>query len=97
MFINSLYHALLGNILFWKQCGSYTVFQSACKYMRRWWPNTECWLVSFVVLQVIWTNIAKKPYIFVILEGGCGPPAPPPPPLDPHMKYMLITGILQAL
>ena len=31
----------------------------------RWWPNTECWLVSFVVLQEIQTNIAKIPYIFV--------------------------------
>ena len=35
----------------------------------RWWPNTECWLVSFVVLQRIRTNIAKKPYIFVTFEG----------------------------
>ena len=24
----------------------------------RWWPNTECWLVSFVVLQGIRTNNA---------------------------------------
>ena len=40
----------------------------------RWWPNTECWLVSFVVLQGIRTNNAKKPYIFVI---GSGPPVSP--------------------
>ena len=45
----------------------------------RWWPNTECWLVSFAVLQGIQTNIAKKPYIFVIFQGGGGsqPPVPP--------------------
>ena len=42
----------------------------------RWWPNTECWLVSFVVLQGIRTNIAKNPMFFVIL-GGSGPPVPP--------------------
>ena len=40
----------------------------------QWWPNTECWLVSFVVLQGIRTNNAKKPYIFVI---GSGPPVSP--------------------
>ena len=28
------------------------------------------------------TNIAKKPYIFVIFQGG---PDPLSPPLDPHM------------
>ena len=38
----------------------------------RWWPNTACWLVSFVVLQGIRTNTAKKPYIFVIFLGGGG-------------------------
>ena len=47
----------------------------------RWWPNTECWLVRFVVLQVIRTNIAKKPYIFVIFQGV----RTPCPPLDPHL------------
>ena len=53
----------------------------------RWWPankkfkldpsdktNTECWLVSFVILQGIRTNNAKKPYIFMI---GSGPPVSP--------------------
>ena len=50
----------------------------------RWWPNTECWLVSFVVLQGIRTNIAKKPYVFVIFQGGGGS-GPPVPPLDSHM------------
>ena len=51
----------------------------------RWWPNTECWLVGFVDLQGIRTNIAKKPYI---LGGGGGPdPLSPSPPLDPHMCF----------
>ena len=27
----------------------------------RWWPNTDCWLVSFVVLQGIRISITKKP------------------------------------
>ena len=27
--------------------------------------------------------IAKKPYIFVIFQGGGGSPDPLPPPLDP--------------
>ena len=31
-----------------------------------WWPNTECWLGSFVIFQVIRTSIAKKPYIFAM-------------------------------
>ena len=33
-------------------------------------PNTECWLVSLVVLQGIRTNIAKKPHIIVFLRGS---------------------------
>ena len=32
----------------------------------RWWPNIECWLGSFVIVQGIGNSIAKKPYIFVI-------------------------------
>ena len=52
----------------------------------RLWPNTECWLVSFVVLQGIQTNIAKKPYIVVIFRDG-GPY--PLPPLDPTLFSML--------
>ena len=32
----------------------------------RWWPNIECLLGSFVILQGIKTSIAKKPYIPVI-------------------------------
>ena len=44
----------------------------------QWWANTECLLVSFVVLQGIQANIAKKPYIFVIF------------PLDSHMIAMSV-------
>ena len=43
----------------------------------RWWPNIECWFGSFVIFQGIRTNIAKKPYIFVIFQGGGTDPCPP--------------------
>ena len=36
----------------------------------------ECWLGSFVIFQGIRTSIAKKPYIFVIFQGGGGGPDP---------------------
>ena len=49
----------------------------------RWWPNIESLLGSCVILQGIRTSIVQKPYIFVIFQGGSGPPVPPP--LDPHM------------
>ena len=42
----------------------------------RWWPNIECWLGSYVFFQGIRTNIAKKPYMYVIFQGGV--PSPPP-------------------
>ena len=45
----------------------------------RCWPNIECWLGSFVIFQGIRTSIAKKPFIFVIFQGG---PASSPPPLS---------------
>ena len=51
----------------------------------RWWPNIECWLESFVIFQRTRTSIAKKPYIFVIFQGG--PDSLSPPPLDPPMIY----------
>ena len=35
----------------------------------RWWPNIECWLGSFVIVQGIRTNIAKKPFIFCDFQG----------------------------
>ena len=41
---------------------------------RRWWPNIEGWLDSFVIFRA-----SRKPYIFVIFQGKSGPPAPPPP------------------
>ena len=44
----------------------------------RWWPNIECWLSIFVIFQGIRTSIAKKPYIFVIFQGGPDPLSPPP-------------------
>ena len=38
------------------------------------------WLCDFKGIR---TSTAKEPYIFVIFQGGSGPPVPP---LDPHMK-----------
>ena len=37
-------------------------------------PNIECWIGSFVIFKGTRTSIAKKPYIFVIYQGGYGPP-----------------------
>ena len=34
--------------------------------------NIKWWLGSFVIFQEIRTSIAKKPYIFVIFQGGGG-------------------------
>ena len=34
--------------------------QNTIEMVFRLWPNIECWLVSFVVLQGIRTGIAKK-------------------------------------
>ena len=47
------------------------------------WHYIECWLGSFVIFQGIRTSIAKKPYIFVIFQGG---PDPLSSPLDPPMS-----------
>ena len=54
----------------------------------QWWPNIECWLGSFMIIQGILTSIAKKPYIFVIFQAGgeVPDPLPPLPPLDPRMS-----------
>ena len=49
--------------------------------VSRWWPNIECWLGSFVIFQGIGTSFAKKPYIFVIFQGGGGGVWTPCPPL----------------
>ena len=40
-------------------------------------PNIECWLSSFVIFQGTQTSIAKKPYIFVMLQWGREPQSPP--------------------
>ena len=34
--------------------------------------HIECWLGSFVILQGIQTSITRKPYKFVIFQGGSG-------------------------
>ena len=38
--------------------------------------DIECWIGSFVIFQGIWTNIANKPYIFVIFQGVGGSGSP---------------------
>ena len=54
----------------------------------RWWPNTECWLVNFVVLQRIWTNMPRNAIFFDFSGGGGGVPDPlSTPPLDPRMDW----------
>ena len=66
--------------------------QNSISLVGRWWPNIECWLGSFVVLQGIRTSVAKKPYIFCDFSGGGGGvQTPPPPPLDSHMWYNYFT------
>ena len=55
-------------------------------------PTLNVGFGSCVVLPRIRTSIAKKPYIFVIFQGGSGPPVPP---LDPHMN--LIYAILVCI
>ena len=59
----------------------------------RWWPNTECWLVSLVVLQGIRTNIASlwNP-IFLWFFRGEGGPDPCPPSGSAHETYDNING-----
>ena len=40
----------------------------------RRWPNIECWLGNLVFFQGKWTSIARKPYSFMIFQGGgCRP------------------------
>ena len=50
-------------------------------------PTLSVGLVACLDFQGIRISIAKKPYIFVIFQGGgeSGPPAPPT--LDPHTRY----------
>ena len=42
----------------------------------RLWPKIESWLGSFAILRGSGPLLLKN-YIFVILEGGSGPPVPP--------------------
>ena len=42
------------------------------------------------IFQRIRTCIARKPYIFVIVQGGGGS-GPPVPPLGPHMRHRPIS------
>ena len=66
-------------------------------------PNIEFWLGSFVIFQGIRISIAKKPFIFVISQGGVRTPCPPPPPpsgsahvepLSNQMEYLIsIKGV----
>ena len=56
---------------------------------RRWWPNIECWLPSFMIFQGIRTIITRKPYF-----RGSGPLAPPP--LDPRIPQLHIVDQLTA-
>ena len=65
------------------------------KFVQRW-GATFFLFFSFLVNESIQislksghhrTSIAKKPYIFVIFQGGkSGPPVPPPPPLDMYLS-----------
>ena len=48
--------------------------------------NIFCWRGNFVVLQVIRTSIAKKPYIFVIFQVRVRTPCPPPPSGSAHVE-----------
>ena len=54
-----------------------------------WWPNIECWLGSFMIFQGIWTSIAKKPYSFVIFQGGGGGGPTPCPPFWIRTMYYI--------
>ena len=52
-------------------------------------PKLNASLVAFVILQGIWTSIAKKPYNFFYFSGGWGRDPLSPPPLDSPMEYEL--------
>ena len=53
-------------------------------------PNIECCLGSFVIFQGIWTSIAKKPFIFVIFQGGGGDLDPCPPSGSAHDRLVWV-------
>ena len=58
----------------------------------RWWHYIECWLGSFVAFKGIRTSIAKKPFIFVIFQGGGGLDSLSSP-LDPHMRVVRLNRL----
>ena len=64
--------------------------QNAILMVFRWrandGPTLNAGLID-VILQRIRTRIAKKPYIFVIFQGG-GSWSPPVSPLDLRMAYI---------
>ena len=67
---------------------------------RRWraddGPTLNVGLVrSFVIFKGIKTSIAKKPFIFVIFQGGPDPLSPPPPP-DPRMLFLTVYSSSQV-
>ena len=47
----------------------------------RWRANDGHTFNAGLDFQYIWTTIGKKPYIFVIFQGGGGLDPLPPPPL----------------
>ena len=61
----------------------------------RWWPNIECWLSSFVIFKGIRTSNAKKPYIFVIFNGGEG--GAEPTPGSAHVELLLKKAVVDSI
>ena len=68
----------------------------------RWWPNTECWLVSFIALWFYRVSgpIAKKPYNVCDFSGGRGPDHCSPPQdqrMGVHVVNTCITQCVRSL
>ena len=57
-------------------------------------PTLNAGLVA-AIFQGIRTSIARKPYIFVIFQGGRG--RTPFPPLDPHMGLKRVDKVSQPM
>ena len=53
-----------------------------CLQARRWWPNIEWWLGSFVIFGGSGPVLPRNSIFLWFLR----PPCPPPPPLDPPMS-----------
>ena len=59
--------------------------------------NIECWLDSFVIFRrSSWTSIAKKPYKFVIFQGGGWGSGPTAPSLDPRMSSHVLIAFANS-